>query len=175
MSTRRTKHQCTAHTRSGEQCARPAVIGRTVCYAHGGNTPRGAASPHFQAKGFSSVLPPRLAERYQAIRADSELMDLRNGIALLDVRITDLLTNLSTDCDHDLVWSEILATMAERRKMTAAEHRRLVDMDAMLTTEQTLALIETLVNIIGRHVNDPATLEGIAYEVGGLLTVDHRR
>jgi hypothetical protein len=44
---------CGAKTRNGTPCKAPKVKGRSRCRKHGGSTPRGATSPHFQ-HGFYS-------------------------------------------------------------------------------------------------------------------------
>ncbi len=52
--------QCTATSkRTGERCRKSAMLGRTVCLAHGGRTPRGVASPHFKHGRHSKQLPFR--------------------------------------------------------------------------------------------------------------------
>jgi hypothetical protein len=82
--------QCTATSkRTGRRCGARAVTGRNVCYHHGGRTPRGTASPHFQHGRYSRDLPTRVAARYEEAKADTELVSLRQEIALVDVRIVD--------------------------------------------------------------------------------------
>ncbi len=60
--------QCTATSkRSGNQCQKHAMRGRTVCLAHGGKTPRGTASPHFKTGRYSRSLPGHLAALDRAL------------------------------------------------------------------------------------------------------------
>lgn len=87
--------RCGAKTRSGGVCkARPMANGR--CRIHGGKTPRGIASPNYIHGRYSKSLPAHLQERYEASLADSELLNLRQEIALLDARLNDLLARVDT-------------------------------------------------------------------------------
>lgn len=88
-----TTMQCHAKTRSGAPCRGQAMLnGR--CRMHGGATPAGVALPHFRTGRRSRDLPARLAARYQEARSDPQLLELREGIALVDARIADLLARV---------------------------------------------------------------------------------
>jgi hypothetical protein len=68
--------RCSASAkRSGERCKNAAVIGFGVCR-------------------YSSRLPERLAARYQEAQADPRLLELRDEIALVDARMSELLQRL---------------------------------------------------------------------------------
>src|SRR5215207_4884483 len=87
--------RCTATSkRSKQRCRKPAMRGRTVCLAHGGKTPRGAASPHFTTGRYSRSLPGHLVATYERARADPTL---RDELALVDAIIADLLGPLDDD------------------------------------------------------------------------------
>jgi len=89
--------QCAAKAKqSGEQCKRHAVVGREVCAIHGGKSLASVASPTFKTGRHSKYLPARLQERYAASIADSELLALREDIALLDARLGELLERVDT-------------------------------------------------------------------------------
>lgn len=84
--------QCQGKSKqSGAQCKRPAVAGQNVCYMHGGATPSGIALPQTTTGRYSRHLPTRLLERYEQAASDGELLVLREDIALLDARLTDVL------------------------------------------------------------------------------------
>lgn len=84
--------QCTAKSkRTGERCKRPAIVGRTVCYHHGGKIPRGPALPQYKDGRYSKLLPARLAANYERAASDADLLVLREDIALVDTRLADLL------------------------------------------------------------------------------------
>lgn len=84
--------QCSAKSKnSGQQCQRSAMHGTTVCYMHGGKSPKGVASPSFTTGRYSKYLPTRLLDRYHEAESDPALLSLRAEIALLDGRLADLL------------------------------------------------------------------------------------
>ena len=87
--------RCTAKSkRTGHQCKKDAVIGRNTCHIHGGKTLQGAESPLTKTGRYSKYLPERLQGRYQEAQADGDLILLRDEIALIDSRITELLGKL---------------------------------------------------------------------------------
>ena len=93
----RLSQQCTARSKqSGTQCRRQAMVGSTKCYMHGGATPKGIASPNLKHGKYSKYMPERLLERYQAALQDNELLELNHEIALIDSRLSDLLTRVDT-------------------------------------------------------------------------------
>ena len=86
---------CGAKTRSGNPCKSPAMPnGR--CRMHGGKSLRGIAHPQFKDGRYSKDMPVRLLERYQAAIDDPELLNMRHEIALLQSRLSDLLTRVDT-------------------------------------------------------------------------------
>lgn len=84
--------QCTAKSKqSGEQCKRNATPGRDKCAMHGGKS---TGAP-FRAGGrYSGKLPQRLEQMYQELRANPELIHLNDDVALLEVRIAEVLQNI---------------------------------------------------------------------------------
>ena len=87
--------QCAAKSkRSGEQCRRPAMAGKAVCYHHGGATPGGMNSAQYKSGRYSKYLPERLRAQYEATQQDPDILMLRDEIALADARLTDLLTRV---------------------------------------------------------------------------------
>lgn len=96
--------RCTAIAKgTGEQCKKDAVQGSTKCHMHGGKTPRGMASPHYKHGRYSKDLPSRLADKYQEARSDSELLALRDDIALVDARLRELVGRIDTG-EADSLW-----------------------------------------------------------------------
>lgn len=87
---------CGAMTRSGSPCQRRPVVGRNRCNLHGGKTLVGAASPTFKHGRYSKYLPVRLMGRYAEAIADPDLLAMREDIALLDTRLSELLGRVDT-------------------------------------------------------------------------------
>lgn len=156
--------QCQAQAKSsGLQCRRRAVAGRAVCTVHGGLTPRGVASPHFKTGRHSRDLPAQLSERYREALADTDLLSLRDDIALVDARVTELLETLE---DNPAAWDAITDLFETRRKLVDSERRRLVDLQQMMTAEQAMTMLAVIVDIVKQHVTDPAELQAIAQDIG---------
>jgi hypothetical protein len=82
--------------RTGKPCGKHAITGRNVCLIHGGKTPAGTASGRFTSGKYSRYMPSQLLDRYEEAIHDSALLELRDDIALVDVRIADLLACLDT-------------------------------------------------------------------------------
>ena len=81
------------------------MIGKTVCYHHGGNTPSGFGLPQTTHGRYSKHLPTRLAGKYQEAQADAELLNLRSEIALIDARTSELIKQIDTG-ESGRIWQE---------------------------------------------------------------------
>lgn len=93
--------QCTAQSkRSGEQCRRRAMRGRSVCLMHGGRSRAGIAHPNFRTGKYSrDILASNLEADYRRSLEDPRLMELRDDIAILEARERELLRRLAEDSD----------------------------------------------------------------------------
>lgn len=93
--------QCKATVRkTGEQCRRNAVTGKTVCQVHGAGSPykgRPGGGVMTQGGRYSKYLPARLAGRYEESSKDGELLALREEVSLVDSRLAELLHRLDTN------------------------------------------------------------------------------
>lgn len=200
--------QCTAKSKqSGKRCKRPVTPGRTVCYIHGGKTPRGVASPNFKHGRYTKSLVGSLLSDYHAALDDPELLNLQEEIALVDSRIAAILkrtdkgesgalwkharntykemeaARLANDLAAEVaarvnlglaldkghldyaVWNEIAALLESRRKLVESERRRMVDMRALVSTEDVMAAVKALVGAVRMYVKEPDTLRNIVDEI----------
>jgi hypothetical protein len=73
---------------------------------HGGLTPIGPAHGAFKHGRYSKLLPARLAARYEESLADDTLLELRNEVALLDVRISEAVQRASAG-EGGQLWPEL--------------------------------------------------------------------
>ena len=98
----------------GEDRACKSKVGREGerCRHHGGRSLAGVASPSFKHGRYSKFLPERLIGRYGEARADPELLALRDEIALVDVRLTELLQRLETG-ETAGKWARLAATYGD--------------------------------------------------------------
>jgi hypothetical protein len=87
---------CGAKTRNGTPCKSTAVMANGRCRMHGGKSKAGADSPRFKTGRYSKYLPDNLLWRYREGLADPELQSLRDELAMLNVRITQVIEHLST-------------------------------------------------------------------------------
>jgi hypothetical protein len=78
----------------------------------------------------------------------------------------ELVIERATD-DH-AAWGEIAALLEQRRKLTESEQKRLVTLQQMLSSEQAMAMIHRLIDIITRHVPDRQVLSAIVVEISAL-------
>ena len=106
--------RCTAKAKTtGERCKRPAAVGSSKCYIHGGKTvTRGSESVTFKHGRYSKDLPTRLSSRYAEALADTELLSLRDDVALVDARISELLTRIDKG-ESGRIWSKLAEAKAE--------------------------------------------------------------
>lgn len=99
--------KCTATSkRTGKRCGANAVKGRTVCYHHGGRTPRGADLPQTKTGRWSKDLPTRLAAKYHEALKDAKLLELRDELAIIDARLSDLLAGMDTG-EAGAIWAAL--------------------------------------------------------------------
>jgi hypothetical protein len=156
--------KCGATTKSGKPCQAQAMEnGR--CRIHGGLTPSGFALPQFKTGRYSKVLPEALRHRYEVARDDEDLLSLRDEIALIDLRITDLLGKPPTD----ETWAQALFLIEQRRKLAESEHKRLATLKQYVSVEQVYAFIGALGGILREHVADRRALAAIQRDLSGLL------
>ncbi len=98
---------CGAHTKSGKPCMKSPINGRNRCRLHGGATPRGIASPHAKTLRYSKdTLGKALGERYETAMNDDHLLEMRDEIALLRARLSELIENVESG-DTQKTWREL--------------------------------------------------------------------
>lgn len=167
--------QCTARSkRSGEQCRKHAMRGRNVCLAHGGKTPRGAASPHFKTGRYSRSLPGHLVAAYEKALNDPKLLSLRDELALTDAMISELLRQLDDDSDakYRRVFRQIMPLIEQRRRLVESEVRHIVLAREMLTAEEAMSLLHAVVEIVIRYLPELKDRQAIAEEIHALINDD---
>lgn len=67
------------------------------------------------------------------------------------------------------VWQQLTELGEHRRRLVESEHKRLVAMQQMITTEQAMTLLARLTESVKRHVSDPSILAAIATELRGII------
>jgi len=108
------------------ECGEPRACKRNVkaaglrCRFHGGKSLSGIASPSYKHGRYSKYLPTHLIDRYQEAVTDPELLALRDEIALVDVRLSELLQRISTGETASL-WDQLKAVYVEMQEALAAQ------------------------------------------------------
>ena len=166
--------QCTAKSkRSGEQCRKPAMKGRTVCLAHGGRTPRGVASPNFTTGRYSRSLPGYLVADYKRAMHDLKLLSLRDELALTDAKIGGLLGQLDdkvSAAKDRRIFRQVARLIELRRRLVDSEVRHIVLAREMMTAEQAIAMVMAITDIVKRYLPDAKDRQAIAEEIYALIS-----
>ena len=190
--------RCGAKTKGGGTCGQiPLANGNGRCYIHKGR-PKGIPQPGAVTHArFSQYAPERLQARIDAAMADSELTSLRPGIALLLVRIQDLMGRLDTDTpdpedalglldDGNLIglkallqaqqqdrgtWLELRATLIDYNRLADTEQRRQLASEQYLSLAQANVLIAALLHLVQEHVTDTRARNRIS---AGIYALCHR-
>ncbi|AGY57032.1 HGGxSTG domain-containing protein [Gloeobacter kilaueensis] len=128
--------RCGAKNGQGQPCRNYPVPGARRCKFHGGASLAGPSHPSFKHGRYSKFLPERLRDRMAAAMADPDLLNLSAEVALIDVRVQELLEKLDTG-EAPRLWSE-LGTITDR--LERAERARDAQAFAKLLDE----LVETI-------------------------------
>ncbi len=132
---------------TGKRCKRACAPGKKVCYMHGGASLSGIAHPAYKGRGFQMDLSIERGKALQSIlEHDTELINLREQIALLRLRTSDLLKReASGECGS--LWDDLLALHAdathEGRAITPEEIRPIIE--AGRKNEQTWIEVRQLI------------------------------
>src|SRR4051812_49433793 len=110
--------QCTATSKgTGEQCKNVAVHGYPVCRFHGaGSKDKPGGRPIVHGR-YSKFLPERLAGRYADAISDQKLLELRDEVALMGVRLGELLERVDTG-ESAQRWKALQAAYTEFQDAT---------------------------------------------------------
>jgi hypothetical protein len=82
---------------------------------HRGGAVRGVAHPNFRGKGYAKDLPHNLVNSFTKALADPDLLSMRKEVALLQVRIQELVGRLHTG-EAGSLWSELQQAYRDYRK-----------------------------------------------------------
>ncbi len=172
--------QCTARSkRTGQQCRDHAVIGRTVCWKHGGATLMGPAHPGWKTGRYSKLMAgSAIGEAYERARSDRQLMSLRDNIAACEVQAEELWGRLIAvetmemsveRCEErDQVWRQLMDNFEQRRKLTETEAKTIATAHKVLTGEEAARFTAGLIDILTRHITDRELLQKIGVDIRAL-------
>jgi len=69
-----------------------------------------------------------------------------------------------------VAWNEVMGAMEQRRKMVESERKRLLEMQQVITVEDTLGLMMRIIDAIKRNITDRETLNRISRELTAILS-----
>lgn len=104
---------CGAKKKNGKPCTATLINpdnGR--CRMHGANSRAGIAHHNFIDGRTSRRLPARMVAAYEAAQADPNLLELRNDIALVDARLSDVLSRVDSG-EAGSLWKNARDAMAQ--------------------------------------------------------------
>lgn len=93
---------------------------------------------------------------------------LRSAMA----RIKECVTKGATE---QAVWDELQEAIERKSKVSAREHKMMVDQQQMLTTEESLTFVMSVMASVRRHVHDRNTLRSIGDDLSGLLQAERAK
>lgn len=153
MTTQPHDGKCGALTKKGTPCQRnPMPNGK--CWKHGGNTPKGIASPHFVDGSRSAYMPKRLAEIYEQVK--DETADLQRNMALNEAFIREKLKTLEDGGDSRAIWAKMKLAIKDLKVYMANENYGGVLMSA--------EMIETLADERERYYRTVNEIQGTLAE-----------
>ena len=159
------KGKCGAKLRKTDParyCTKEPLAGKKRCRLHGGGSLAGLAHPNLTTGLRSKYLPKGLLERYEAARADNQLLKIRDDVALVEGLLAHYTAALKPDKAVTVRQeSRILALVDQRRKLIEAEAKRLKDLHQMITIDRYMAQMTVVGNLILKHVTDPITLAAL--------------
>lgn len=107
--------RCKMIKSDGERCRQPVRSGWTVCKYHGaGSADTPAGRPPINGH-YSKHLPSRYFSDYQEYLQDPNLLSMRREMALIDVRLGEMLQMLETS-DSPQAWNRISVACAMLEK-----------------------------------------------------------
>ena len=69
----------------------------------------------------------------------------------------------------DAAWGEAMRLIDQRRRLVESERKRRVELQQVLTADQAMVMVTTLIDAVRRNVKDQKTLSAISNDIGFLL------
>jgi hypothetical protein len=117
---------CGADLGGGRFCTQAKLRERPRCKIHGGSTKVGPANPAFRHGRYSKHLPESLRVKYETALADPELLSVRDEIALVESRLSDVAQMIANGDQGPASWKAVKDNFltlekAMRRKTASPE------------------------------------------------------
>lgn len=100
------EQRCLATTIKGARCQAARIKGKNYCKWHGGTSVAGQRHAGTKHGLYSKYMPRNIVGAYEQAINDQELLSLRSGVAIVETRICELLSQLTSDQAPDL-WRQL--------------------------------------------------------------------
>lgn len=165
-------------------CEEPVAREGAACRFHGGKSLGGAASPLFKEGRYSQKFPPKIRDRYLAALADPDRADLTHEIALVDMRIGDLVESwqsgdigaamLEAQAEFRLFAKAIADDDQKEFQKRYSALGKVIDRGAIMATSQTWERLHTMIELrrkLTETQNKKDQLLGFTLEDANMLIV----
>lgn len=123
--------RCKMLTRRGGRCKQAVRMGNVVCRHHGaGTAAKPGGRPPVTGK-HSKHLPLRLLEQYEEFMNNPDVLSMRSELALLDMRVGEILERLDTS-HSDAAWGKIRLAYSILKRMDGIDDASMLDMEGLL-------------------------------------------
>jgi len=151
------------------QCKNPAKPGYTVCRFHGMGALSTGGRPITHG-GYSKRLPSALVVAYEASQNDPQLLSLRNEIALMEVRIGELVGKLGQEGIADTAVEEIKKGLALIRSGSRDDGIRMIE-EAIVPIEQEQRVWDDVLKFIEEKRRLATSEISVLTQYGAVLTM----
>ena len=66
-------------------------------------------------------------------------------------------------------WGEVVFVLDQKRKLSESERKRIIDLQQMMTSEQAMALLAAVIDVVRTNVTDRTILAAISADIGRLV------
>jgi hypothetical protein len=102
-----------------------------------------------------------LAKAYEEFK----VYRLARDVPKMNVALAKIELNIEQATDDRAAWAEIGALVEQRRKLVESEAKHVIMHRQMLSTEEAMALMHRVVDVVTRHVTDRQALSSIVVEM----------
>lgn len=161
------KKICGAKTRSGRPCQRSPLKGKKRCRLHGGATPSGPDSVHYEHGRYAEVFKGELRKKFMTTQADSEPLNLLPELNVQRTLLTQYISSLEgkTTGIKELKNVSILVEDVVKTAATIAKVRN----DEALTVAEVRFIQSAMLNLLEKYVTDPNQRRNFVDEIRGLV------
>ncbi len=100
---------------------------------------------------------------------DLQKAQLAGDVERASVTLREMHALILRGAEAEEAWQGIYQALAQRRRLVESERRRMVETHQMLTTDEAMSMMSTILDVIQRNVDDPRALRAISAEFEVLM------